>query len=223
MSTPNAHECPISGATMSDPVICGDGHSYEREMIVAWLANHSTSPLTGLPLPNKSLTPNHALRNSIEEQTERQARPKFTEIDWDDVTLNKRDKSNRLGRGAFGVVWKASFQGTDIALKVIQDAEDEDAIKKMKQECKILSKLRHPNIITLMGATENDDGDFMLVMELAPEGNLRKVLETAVQSGAYSPDSGGPLGWMSFFHIVTKISGAVSYMHKHYKDSSITI
>ncbi len=31
---------------MRDPVVCADGHSYERAVIEEWLQDHDTSPLT---------------------------------------------------------------------------------------------------------------------------------------------------------------------------------
>jgi len=52
---------------MRDPVTCADGHSYERAHIESWLATNNTSPRTGAQLPNSALTPNHALRNAVEE------------------------------------------------------------------------------------------------------------------------------------------------------------
>ena len=42
------------------------GFSYERAAIVEWLDQHTTSPKTGEPLPNKMLTPNHTLRTVIQ-------------------------------------------------------------------------------------------------------------------------------------------------------------
>ena len=54
---------------MRDPVTCAAGHSYERANIELWLASQDTSPQTGAQLPNKRLTPNHALRNLIAEVT----------------------------------------------------------------------------------------------------------------------------------------------------------
>ena len=51
---------------MEDPVICCDGHTYERTAIATWLGNNSRSPKTNQPLPSKELIPNHALRSSIE-------------------------------------------------------------------------------------------------------------------------------------------------------------
>ena len=64
---PDAFNCPIGHALMTDPVTCADGHSYERENIEHWLQLQKTSPLTGVALPHLHLTPNHALRKAIDE------------------------------------------------------------------------------------------------------------------------------------------------------------
>ena len=39
------------------------GHVYERGAIDLWLQDHDTDPLTGMRLENKSLAPQHILRN----------------------------------------------------------------------------------------------------------------------------------------------------------------
>ena len=59
---PAEYLCPITGEICSDPVFTADGHTYEREAILQWFESHSTSPLTGLPLPSLDLTPNYALK-----------------------------------------------------------------------------------------------------------------------------------------------------------------
>lgn len=52
---------------MVHPALCiGDGCSYERSAITAWLEVRDTSPVTGELLPSKELLPNHALRNMIQ-------------------------------------------------------------------------------------------------------------------------------------------------------------
>mmetsp|Transcript_55637 Transcript_55637/g.156635 ORF Transcript_55637/g.156635 Transcript_55637/m.156635 type:complete len:405 (-) Transcript_55637:98-1312(-) len=64
--------CPISKCVMEDPVVCADGHSYERAFIEQWLAcGRRTSPCTNLPLPNANLIPNISLRNVVQELLER--------------------------------------------------------------------------------------------------------------------------------------------------------
>ena len=49
-SSPSAFICSITQDVMTDPVVCSDGHSYERAAIECWLATHNTSPNTNLPL-----------------------------------------------------------------------------------------------------------------------------------------------------------------------------
>lgn len=51
---------------MTDPVVAGDGFTYERGAIMAWLRSGATvSPMTGQPLPHPGLTPNNTLRSAI--------------------------------------------------------------------------------------------------------------------------------------------------------------
>ena len=52
---------------MKDPVICSDGHTYERSAIEKWLSTENHSPMTRQIITNKSLIPNIALRNIIQE------------------------------------------------------------------------------------------------------------------------------------------------------------
>ncbi len=64
---PNEYLCPINLTPMKEPVICMDGHSYEKKAIERWFRSHNKSPKTGLVLESKMLIPNHALRSAIEE------------------------------------------------------------------------------------------------------------------------------------------------------------
>lgn len=59
--------CSISHDIMRDPVICNDGHTYDRGAIQMWLVNHDTSPMTGEPLSSKKLVPNMALRDLVRQ------------------------------------------------------------------------------------------------------------------------------------------------------------
>ena len=63
---PDAHFCPITKQLMVHPVIASDGHTYEEQVINKWLSKNDTSPITNLVLPNKTLTPNYALKSIIQ-------------------------------------------------------------------------------------------------------------------------------------------------------------
>jgi len=63
--------CPITQELMQDPVMCSDGHSYERCAIEEWINNQRryglvASPRTGAPLESYQVIPNHQLRNAIQ-------------------------------------------------------------------------------------------------------------------------------------------------------------
>merc|ERR1712224_927161 len=65
-SPPKELICPILHSLMKDPVSTADGHTFERTAIARWLQSNDTSPLTGMRLTNKMLTPNHGLRSLAE-------------------------------------------------------------------------------------------------------------------------------------------------------------
>jgi interleukin-1 receptor-associated kinase 4 len=66
LSELNSFHCPLTMEVMRDPVMTGDGQTYERVEIESWFAlGNRTSPLTGAELPSTNLAPNIALRNAI--------------------------------------------------------------------------------------------------------------------------------------------------------------
>jgi serine/threonine protein kinase len=64
---PDSFICCIGYEMMTDPVICADGHSYERTNIEQWLEQSDRSPKTNLVLAHKNLIPNYALKELIED------------------------------------------------------------------------------------------------------------------------------------------------------------
>ena len=56
---------------MFDPVVCSDGHTYERSTVLAWLQGHNTSPTSGADLSSRELFDNVGLRKEIIEWKER--------------------------------------------------------------------------------------------------------------------------------------------------------
>jgi chromosome segregation ATPase len=60
--------CPITHEIFKDPVMTCDGITYERKAIEQWFQKGKvSSPMTGMPLPAPTLTPNVALKKVIEE------------------------------------------------------------------------------------------------------------------------------------------------------------
>lgn len=62
---PHDYICPITQELMIDPVIAGDGHSYERKAIKKWFKMSLISPKTGKVLSHPGVTRNYTLRAAI--------------------------------------------------------------------------------------------------------------------------------------------------------------
>jgi serine/threonine protein kinase len=59
----------------------------------------------------------------------------------------------KLGSGSFGTVFRGMCRGKEVAIKVLrQQSLDDKAVAEFKRECKIMSSLKHPNLLLFMGA-----------------------------------------------------------------------
>ena len=74
------------------------------------------------------------------------------------VLISSKDiKVERLlGKGGFGVVNLASYQGQKVAMKQLLTMEG-DAVKRFRFECFLMKNLRHPNIVKLIGVCWDKD------------------------------------------------------------------
>ena len=146
---------------MRDPVVCADGHSYERANIEYWLMSHDTSPQTGSLLESKSVVPNHALRNSIEELIERT----FKMVSRSSITVG-----DSIGAGAFKTVHDGSLHGQRVAILKMRTGV------QIGDELKALIKLgRHPNLVRFLGLCAEGPQP-LIITEFAPLGSLDNFL-----------------------------------------------
>eukprot|EP00873_Tetraselmis_striata_P035798 jgi/Tetstr1/456062/TSEL_042832.t1 len=58
--------CPITQDIMADPVLAGDGYTYEREAIAAHFRSRAVSPMTNLPI-GTAVLPNRIVKSMVEE------------------------------------------------------------------------------------------------------------------------------------------------------------
>ncbi len=64
---PDSFYCPITQTIMTDPVICPEGHTFERAAIEEWISKNPTNPITRRELQAFRLRPNRALKDSIDK------------------------------------------------------------------------------------------------------------------------------------------------------------
>jgi serine/threonine protein kinase/parvulin-like peptidyl-prolyl isomerase len=86
---------------------------------------------------------------------------------------------NKLGRGAFGVVWLAekrtAITTTKVAIKIPND-EDVD-LEAVRQEASLwVQASGHPNVLPIIDADIHDE-QVIIVSEYAPDGSLSKWME----------------------------------------------
>lgn len=85
--------------------------------------------------------------------------------------------SETIGSGSFGTVFKGRWQGQNVAVKQFKTREEIDSFLV---EVKQLSCVKHPNIVTLYGASTLADTAY-LIMEYAEGGSLNHLLHECKQ------------------------------------------
>ena len=122
------------------------------------------------------------------------------------------DKSQLLGRGSYGAVYKAKCDQLPCAAKVLhqtilnsKDVGADKIMQRFKQECAFLERIRHPHIVQYLGVTMDPDSRLpVLLMELLNE-SLTKMLEHSQHSLAYYVQ----------VDICHDIALAVAYLHSN--------
>jgi len=85
-----------------------------------------------------------------------------------------------LGQGAFGRVYKALLWDTPVAVKELkQCTEGNDTFAEMKKELELLTSLRHPNCVLLLGYTPPPNAT--IVCEYMALGSLWDILHDPKQ------------------------------------------
>ncbi|KAK5973430.1 Protein tyrosine kinase, partial [Trichostrongylus colubriformis] len=100
-----------------------------------------------------------------------------TIISAEEITDPPNGKES-IGRGASAEVFKVVYEGEFVALKKVRDTSDVEALKR---EACVINRLRHPNIIHLLGVCL-EQPRIGLVLELCDGGSLKRLCQTLVNS-----------------------------------------
>ncbi|KNC47587.1 TKL/LISK protein kinase [Thecamonas trahens ATCC 50062] len=124
----------------------------------------------------------------------------------------KLEMGHELGEGAFGQVYAAVYEGSVTAVKeiTVNDAElppfvIKAFLKLIVREVRLLQELRHPNVLSFVGAVFPDDGglSFRLVTEFMARDTVRKQLD----------DYGHSLGWHIRLRMAADSARGMAYLH----------
>lgn len=111
-----------------------------------------------------------------------------------------------IGKGAFGVVEKGIWRGTDIAIKVLQ--EKDLNISEFYTEIMILSKLHHPNILQLLGISFSEM-PYSIIMEYMENGSLADHIKEK------------KFNYNNRLEVLKDISKGLAYLHHRKPDAII--
>ncbi|ESQ32145.1 hypothetical protein EUTSA_v10005575mg [Eutrema salsugineum] len=107
----------------------------------------------------------------------------------------------KIGEGGYGPVYKGELDHTPVAIKVLRP-DAAQGRKQFQQEVEVLSCIRHPNMVLLLGACPEYG---CLVYEFMENGSLEDRLLRRGNSQ--------PLSWRKRFEIAADIATALSFLH----------
>jgi serine/threonine protein kinase len=109
-----------------------------------------------------------------------------------------------LGEGSFGIVYKAKYFGSDVAVKKIKFVGQvpPKILSQFTSEVAIMHKLRHPNIVLFMGTVTQAD-NLCIVTQYCSNGNLYDISHN--KETQYS--------LAGILNIGKKIATGMSYLH----------
>ncbi|KAJ4807310.1 U-box domain-containing protein kinase family protein [Rhynchospora pubera] len=110
---------------------------------------------------------------------------------------------HKIGEGSFGCVYKGFLRKTMVAIKMLHPQRLQGRTE-FEQEVAIVSKIRHPNLVTLIGVSSEK---LALIYEYLPNGSLEDRL--ACQGGT------PPLTWQVRTRIIGEICCALLFLHSN--------
>ncbi|EFC36588.1 predicted protein [Naegleria gruberi] len=90
------------------------------------------------------------------------------------IPIAEIDILSKIGEGSNGLVYKAKWNRTDVAIKQLKTLGEEDD-EEFEREALLMSSLRHPSVVSCYGVSITNDSKYMVV-EYLENGSLEKAL-----------------------------------------------
>lgn len=118
----------------------------------------------------------------------------------------------RIGAGGFGEVYKCKWENSMVAVKTLQKIEDDDPQAVMAEfmvEMKLMSKLRHGNVVAFIGASITAP-KLAIILEFMPGGSLYRAIHRRRRNNL------GPFPLLKSLWIAFGIARGMTYLHAQY-------
>ncbi|CAK9149001.1 unnamed protein product [Ilex paraguariensis] len=114
-------------------------------------------------------------------------------------------QSNFLGKGSHGSVYKALLDDHKLtaAVKKTTTSDTSCTNNPAENEIEILSRVRHPRLVNLLGFAGDSEERKLLVVEFMPNGSLFDLLHSSTR----------PPGWARRVRFSLQIAKAVQFLH----------
>ncbi|KAL3844258.1 hypothetical protein ACJIZ3_001661 [Penstemon smallii] len=119
-----------------------------------------------------------------------------------EAATNKFSKSMKVGEGGYGPVYKGKLDHTPVAIKILR-SDAAQGRKQFQQEVEVLSCMRHPNMVLLMGACPEYG---CLVYEFMNNGSLEDRL--------FRKGNTPPIPWGIRFKLAADIATGLIFLHQ---------
>ncbi|XP_054784245.1 U-box domain-containing protein 33-like isoform X2 [Prosopis cineraria] len=153
---------------------------------------------------NDALKEAEELRKIKEDVSSTHGPELFSEFSFQEIEQATRNfnSSLKIGEGGYGNIYKGVLRHTEVAIKMLHANNSSQGPAEFQQEVDVLSKLRHPNLITLIGACPES---WTLVYEYLPNGSLEDRLNCK--------DNTAPLSWQARIRIAAELCSALIFLH----------
>nr|ADE76438.1 unknown [Picea sitchensis] len=128
------------------------------------------------------------------------------------AATNNFSSYNFLGKGGFGSVYRAQFHDDFCVAVKMLDENRKQADNEFQSEVELMSKIRHPNLVSLLGFCVHGKTR-LLVYELMQNGSLEEHL--------HGPSHGAALTWHLRMKIALDTARGLEHLHEHCNSSII--
>ncbi|NWH65742.1 M3K21 kinase, partial [Geococcyx californianus] len=139
----------------------------------------------------------------------------FQHLELQEIDFQHLELQEIIGVGGFGKVYRATWRGREVAVKAARQDPDEDitaTAESVRQEAKLFSMLRHPNIIALHGVCLREP-NLCLVMEFARGGSLNRALAAAAAAAPGAARGGRRIPPHILVNWAVQIARGMLYLH----------
>ncbi|XP_074294197.1 U-box domain-containing protein 35-like [Silene latifolia] len=135
----------------------------------------------------------------------------YQTFSWEEIVsaTGSFNQKLKIGEGSYGSVYKCKLHHTPVAIKVLHSKEGAKS-KQFLQELEILSKIRHPHLLLLLGACPEQG---CLVYEYMENGSLEDRL--------LRRNDTPPIPWYDRFRIIWEVASALAFLHNNKPNSII--